>query len=84
MSSMGGQASLTPDIVYSRGATARSDGSVVLVGATTGAWDGVMTGISDFAAVALDEDGLELWRWQVCGRKGLVFLAVSQGTKPEA
>ncbi len=64
---------MTPNSVYSRGATARSDGSVVLVGATTGVWDRVKTGSSDFAAVALDEDGLELWRWQVCGRKGLLF-----------
>ncbi len=75
---------MTPNQVYTYGSAARSDGSVVLVGATTGAWDGVKTGINDFAAVALDEDGLELWRWQVGGRNGLVFLAVSQGAKPEA
>ena len=40
----------------------------MLAGTTSGVWDDQRIGINDFAAVALDEDGLELWRYQVCGR----------------
>lgn len=47
-------------------AATRADGSIVLGGSTTGDWDRELVGNSDFAAVALDEDGVELWRWQVC------------------
>lgn len=47
-------------------ARARPDGSIILAGYTDGDWDGEVVGLSDFAAVALDEDGVELWRWQVC------------------
>ncbi len=71
ISYLAGQASVTPNHVFSRGSAARSDGSVVLVGATNGAWNEATTGINDLAAVALDEDGLELWRYQVCGHKCL-------------
>lgn len=38
---------------------------MVLAGWTDGDWFGERVGINDFAAVALDEDGAELWRWQV-------------------
>ena len=44
------------------------DGSVVLAGHTYGNWtDGAHGGEedADFAAVKLDVDGNELWRWQV-------------------
>lgn len=42
-----------------------SDGSVYMVGNTQGEWAKAHSGDSDFAAVKLDEDGRELWRWQV-------------------
>lgn len=39
-----------------------------MAGHTAGDWDEVNAGEEDFAAVKLDQDGLELWRWQVrCG-----------------
>lgn len=53
--------------VYAAGAAARADGSIVLAGYTNGDWAGEMVGQTDFASVALDEDGAELWRWQVWG-----------------
>ena len=53
---------------YGRAAAVRGDGSIVVGGLTSGSFatdfvgeDGAM----DFIAVALDEDGNELWRWQV-------------------
>lgn len=43
------------------------DGSVVLAGVTTGTWsDSFVGGTFDFAAVKLDSNGDEVWRWQVC------------------
>lgn len=43
------------------------DGSVVLAGKTSGHWAGEADGMTfDFAAVKLDADGREMWRWQVC------------------
>lgn len=51
--------------VVALASAARADGSIVLAGYTTGDWDGAAAGITDFAAVAVDEDGEELWRWQV-------------------
>lgn len=42
-----------------------SDGAVVLAGETSGGWSGAASGGVDFAAVKLDEDGVEVWRWQV-------------------
>lgn len=49
------------------------DGSVVLAGQTSGDFDGVISAAVEFAAVKLDADGAEVWRWQVrrlrfCGR----------------
>lgn len=43
------------------------DGSVVLVGSTSGDWSTTHTNSTsqDFAAVKLDADGAELWRFQV-------------------
>lgn len=42
------------------------NGSVVMAGYTSGDWDGeVHAGGDDFAAVKLDADGNEVWRWQV-------------------
>ncbi len=69
----------------SQAVAGRSDGSIVLAGSTTGAWDeaGEKVGIRDFAAVALDEDGQELWRWQVCGREDL-GLGCHEVLSPEA
>lgn len=37
----------------------------MLAGRTQGEWQGELVGTTDFVAVALDEDGEELWRWQV-------------------
>lgn len=51
-----------------KAAAARVDGSVVLVGKSTGTFASSLyttDGESDFAAVAIDENGQELWRWQV-------------------
>lgn len=41
------------------------DGSFVLAGLTDGEWGDSFDDSSDFAAVKLDENGNELWRWQV-------------------
>lgn len=55
------------DAVYIKALAARPDGSVVLGGSTDGGWYGELSpeATRDFMAVALDEDGAELWRWQV-------------------
>ncbi|CAN0410202.1 unnamed protein product, partial [Pylaiella littoralis] len=58
------QAGVTTYFVSAWGAAGRSDGSVVLVGRTEGVWGDEQIGTTDFVAVALDEDGGELWRWQ--------------------
>lgn len=42
-----------------------NDDSVVLAGYSSGNWSGILVGRADFAAVRLDADGNELWRWQV-------------------
>ena len=42
-----------------------NDGSVVVAGYTAGSWACANLGEVDFAAVKLDKDGKELWRWQV-------------------
>lgn len=44
---------------------AGEDGSVVAAGYTAGIWSGTNAGDEDFAAVKLDKDGNEVWRWQV-------------------
>lgn len=52
------------------------NGSVVLAGLTTGNWSGENAGVVDFAAVKLDAEGVEVWRWQVGGRcldRGICF-----------
>lgn len=41
------------------------DDSVVLAGYTRGNWSTENGGGVDFAAVKLDADGREVWRWQV-------------------
>lgn len=49
-----------------KAAAATGDGSVVLAGYTCGEWSGDLTGEEcDFAAVKLDANGTEVWRWQV-------------------
>lgn len=40
------------------------DGSVVLVGSTEGEWFDENQGSKDFAAVKLDIEGVEEWRYQ--------------------
>ncbi|CAM9813426.1 unnamed protein product, partial [Ectocarpus sp. 6 AP-2014] len=46
-------------------AAATGDGFVVLAGHTFGEWSGGLTGEEcDFAAVKLDANGTEVWRWQ--------------------
>ena len=37
----------------------------MLAGETYGNWSGTSTGSLDFAAVKLDANGTEVWRWQV-------------------
>lgn len=41
------------------------DGSVIIAGGSRGDWGGPNAGSGDFAAVKLDENGDEVWRWQV-------------------
>lgn len=41
------------------------DGSIFLAGDTVGSWSGVNAGDLDFLVVKLDDDGKEMWRWQV-------------------
>ena len=43
----------------------RDDGIIILGGDTAGNWTGSNAGGKDFAVVALDADGKEIWRWQV-------------------
>ncbi|CAM9529226.1 unnamed protein product [Hapterophycus canaliculatus] len=50
------------DMVYASAAT--EDEGVVLAGFTDGTWSGDNAGGSDFAAVKLDSDGVEVWRYQ--------------------
>lgn len=50
---------------FIRGMTMAEDGSMVLVGYTYGAWDGVNAGETDLAALRLDTNGTEIWRYQV-------------------
>lgn len=42
-----------------------ADGSLLLSGYTTGDWGGESAGLADFAAVKLDSNSNEDWRWQV-------------------
>lgn len=51
------------------------DGSAVLAGFSRGAWDGFISGSQDFAAVKIDSDGSELWKWQV-KRSGCILMLV--------
>ena len=44
---------------------AAGKGPVVLAGKTKGNWSGTSAGHTDFAAVKLDANGTEVWRWQV-------------------
>lgn len=44
---------------------AAEDDSILLAGYTADTFDGANTGGLDFAAVKLDRDGNEMWRWQV-------------------
>lgn len=66
---------------------ARPDGSVVLAGGTDGAWHRNISSVNasmDFMAVALDEDGAELWRWQVRLRSRPPTLTISTAAAAEA
>lgn len=47
----------------------QADGTVILGGFTFGNWSGLGSGLSDFALVALDAGGEEVWRWQVTRQK---------------
>lgn len=75
------QAGIWPDDVVVYAATPRADGSIVLAGLTDGDWAGGPVGITDFAAVALDEDGEELWRYQVCEHRAPGCTVKHVGTK---
>lgn len=51
---------------FLKSVSATDNGSFVLAGYTTGVWSGeASAGGEDFAAVKLDADGVEVWRWQV-------------------
>ena len=51
---------------YARSAVVAEDGSVFVVIETNGHWGGSLrVGADDFAAVKLDANGTEIWRWQV-------------------
>lgn len=66
--------------VLSHAVAARADGSVVLAGMSYGTFAGKLSttdGHSDFAAVAIDKNGNELWRWQVLQ---LLFVRCMLGT----
>lgn len=54
---------------YARGIAMANDGSVLLGGFTFGPWEEGSSSRStyDFAAVKVDTDGVEDWRWQVSG-----------------
>lgn len=41
------------------------DNAHILAGHTDGLWSDFKAGGEDFAALKLDENGTELWRWQV-------------------
>lgn len=41
----------------------------MLVGSTSGDWDGENAGFTDYAAVNIDTDGKEVWRWQASAHK---------------
>lgn len=47
------------------GVAVAEDSSVVLAGDTTNSWAGESAGGIDLAAVKVDADGKEVWRWQV-------------------
>lgn len=51
-------------------AAAGDDGSFVLAGYTDGEWRDSFDDSFDFAAVKLDANGTELWRWQVIADDG--------------
>ena len=42
-----------------------ADRIIILGGYTQSSWSGSNAGGVDFALVALDADGEEIWRWQV-------------------
>lgn len=56
------------------------DGSAVLSGRCEGYWNTASAGALDFAAVKLDADGNELWRWQVRESYFIFKAAVEEGT----
>lgn len=49
------------------------DAYVVLAGYSSGNWNGFAPGQADWAAIKLDADGNELWRWQVIQPNGIVL-----------
>lgn len=51
------------DVEYSV-AMPGDDGSVMLAGRTSVDWSGTNAGEYDFAAVKVDGDGQEIWRWK--------------------
>ena len=50
---------------YAESAVIAEDGSILVALETNGDWDGDNVGGDDFAAVKLDANGTEIWRWQV-------------------
>lgn len=63
----------------------RTDGSVVIAGLTYGDFDGTDTfsgATTDFIALALNEHGQELWRWQVTLLGVACFVVLSPAVPP--
>ena len=55
----------TVEVDVLRAVAIQANGSIVLAGSTLGDWSGLNAGSDDFAALALDSEGQEIWRWQV-------------------
>lgn len=61
-----------------------ADGSVILVGITSGNWSMENVGNVDFAAAKVDPDAEEVWRWQARhrGRPSLSLRAPLFSSEP--
>lgn len=63
---------------YAHGLALEDDESLILAGYTSGYWSDANQGDFDFAAVKLDADFDEEWRWQVREERGLGDRALHQ------
>lgn len=53
-----------------------TDGSIFLGGGTYGDWNAVIAGDADFAAIKLDADGAQVWKWQVMDQQSFSALRI--------